>query len=93
MSTTNNEMVQTKALWLTKSEADRLIKRTFGCSTFITYGIEVYTVDAEPMPVINPVDGTVTKTPAVNLMVRAETEMQAGIGKGFLIALSEGISK
>lgn len=82
MSTNGEELVQTMALWLTKEEAVILLNKVQGCPTFITYGVEVYMVPAGSMPMP---DGSVKE--AVNVMVRAETEMQAGIGKGFLLAL------
>jgi hypothetical protein len=87
------DLVQTQVLHLTVSEAENLLRRVRNCRTFITYGIEVYTVTASKQAVINPVTGEVTEEDGVNVMVRAETDMQAGIGKGFLFAVYEGIGK
>jgi hypothetical protein len=84
------ELVQTHVFHLTVNEAEHLLNRVRNNRTLMTYGVEVYTVPAGPQVLINPITREVTTHPGVNVMVRAETAMQAGIGKGFLFALSEG---
>ncbi len=79
------EPTQVLAVTLPVSDAEALLSRVRNCRTFITYGIEVYTVSAEPMVMYNG-----ETRDAVNVMVRAETDMQAGIGKGYLIAHARG---
>ena len=74
-----------QALNLTKSEADRLVRRVRNSSVLRTYGVTVKLEPGDRMLVGSEmVDG-------VSVVVEAETDVQAGIGKGFLIAVSEGI--
>ena len=84
----NTELSQRQALHLTKSEADRLMRRLHNATFLLHRGIEVYTVSAEDM--VLP-DGS--KHEAVYLMVRAETDMACGMGVGFVTAVSEGVTK
>jgi len=78
-----------QVLQLTVSEADRLLSRVRNASILRTYGIDITTTPSNnKMPMQ---DGTLVD--AVYVFVTAETEVQAGIGKGWLIAIDEGISK
>jgi len=83
------ELSQSRALTLTVNDATRLLSH-LRHSTFLMHrGIEVYTVPAiEPM-IMN--DGS--KHPAVEVMVRAETDKACGMGIGFVVAISEGVHK
>lgn len=81
-----NEMVQCSVLHLTSSEATHLLARLNHSRFLQNRGIEVYTVPSEPM-----VLGDGSKHEAVTVMVRAETEKAAGVGVGFVTAISEGL--
>lgn len=89
----DQELAQASVLHLTVSEAEHLLNRVRGDRTLMTYGVEVYTIPGSPMPLVNPTNGEVTNHPGAVVMVRAETERQCGIGKGFLLAIFGGISK
>lgn len=82
------ELSQHQALYCTASEAQTLLRRLQGAKFLMTYGVEVYTVPAEPMPMENG-----SKVDAVFVMCRAETDMQCGMGVGFVTAISEGLVK
>jgi len=84
----NQELSQWSALHLTKSEGERLLKRLENSSFLRTRGVEVYTVPSEPF-----VMGDGSKHEGVTVMCRAETDMQCGMGVGFVVAVSEGIHK
>ena len=81
----STEPSQHQALYLTKSEATRLLQRVRTSTYLGNRGIEIYTVEAEPMVMH---DGS--KQAAVRVMVRAPSDMACGMGVGFLTALSEG---
>lgn len=85
---TDTELSQHQALYLTATEAPYLLRKLQGSKFLMTYGVEVYTVPAEPMPMA---DGS--KADAVFVMCRAETDMQCGMGVGFVTAVCEGVSK
>ena len=80
------ETSQHQALYLTKSEADRLLAKVSRAAFLVARGIEIYTVSAEPMPMA---DGS--KHDAVYVMVRAETDKACGMGVGFVTAICEGV--
>ncbi len=82
------ELSQSQALYLTKSEADRLLAKVKNSTFLLNRGIEVYTVSAEPMPMQ---DGS--KHEAVYVMCRAETDKACGMGVGFVTAISEGVAR
>ena len=84
----NQEPSQWSALHLTASEATRLLKRLENSSFLRTRGVEVYTVPSESV-IMN--DGS--KVDGVTVMCRAETDMQCGMGVGFVVAISEGVHK
>ena len=85
----NQELSQWSALHLTASEATRLLKRLENSSFLRTRGVEVYTVPMTEPFVMN--DGS--KVEGVTVMCRAETDMQCGMGVGFVVAISEGVHK
>jgi hypothetical protein len=65
---------------VTTAEAEHAIKRWGNSPTMLTYGVEIFTEEAEP--VVLDADHWL---PGVFLKVRAETDVQAGIGMGFLL--------
>lgn len=78
-----------QVLQLTVNEATHLLNRVRGASVLRTYGIEITTTPSDnKMPMQ---DGTLVD--AVYVFVTAETEIQAGIGKGWLLAIDGGIQK
>lgn len=76
---------QTQALHLTVREAERLLARVHKSRFLRAHGCEVYTTPAPP------IDVNGSPVPAVYVMVRASSDLDAGAGKGFLVAISEGI--
>jgi len=82
----NHETPQRSVLHLTKTEADHLLRRLAGSSYLIARGVEVYAVPDEDFVLS---DGS--RHPGVTIMVRAETDVQVGMGHGFVTAISEGL--
>lgn len=80
-----NHYAQTQALHLTVREATRLLARVHKSRFLRAHGCEVYTVDAPS------IDVNGVPVASVYVMVRAPSDLDAGAGKGFLVALSEGI--
>lgn len=79
------ELVQRRALYMSEVDARHLLHRLRNSRTLITYGVEVYTVEAEPILE----EGGDRKVPAVGVMVRAETNYQCGLGVGYVLGVEE----
>ena len=85
-------MVRKLALTLTVSEYNRLYARARKVSFLLQRDIVVSSEPCEPLPVQGE-EGGVTLLPACFVHVSAETDFLAGVGVGFLTAMSEGVGR
>ena len=73
-------MTTLTAIKLPESDALKIVQKARESRTFVTHGIEARVEVYEPAPGQN----------WLAIVVRAETEAQANIGKGYLLALADG---